>query len=294
MFCSCMKSEFGLILALSLLTFACTSRPVGLDDEAGVTTAMGESTGANTDEAGSTTPSEESTSDDASATFVPIEEDLSHQPCDSFAQDCPPGEKCVPFSANGTTWDDNKCVPIMGDQQVGETCWWGGLVDATDNCDASSICWNTQEIAGELIGTCLMICQGTADTPECPPMSSCIVADDGPIAICMPICDPLVQDCGEGLACYWSSSSFNCIATSEDLATGEPCGFINDCAAGNFCVDGLALPSCMGAACCTPYCDLQLGDADCLAQPGTACVPFFEPGLAPPAYENLGLCVVPG
>lgn len=48
-----------------------------------------------------------------------------------------------------------------------------------------------------------------------------------------------------------------------------------------------------GAACCTSYCNIELGPEQCDALPGTACVSFFEQGLAPLEYELVGVCIVP-
>ena len=52
------------------------------------------------------------------------------------------------------------------------------------------------------------------------------------------------------------------------------------------------LPDCDGPSCCTAFCDLMLGDAQCAALEGTVCVPFFEENMAPPGYENVGVCVL--
>src|SRR5262245_54015313 len=61
--------------------------------------------------------------------------------CDPFAMDCPDAEKCVPFSSTGTNWDANHCVPVTGTSAAGEPCTYGGVVEATDDCDANTICW---------------------------------------------------------------------------------------------------------------------------------------------------------
>jgi hypothetical protein len=199
----------------------------------------------------------------------------------------------VPYaSGGGNVWDASKCVPIMGDQQVGEPCQWGGIVEATDDCDATSLCWDVMDVDGELIGTCFAICQGMADMPECPPGSRCSSCGSC-FPICIPTCDPLVQDCGEGLGCFWANVSFSCIFTAGEIPTGEPCGYLNDCVPGDYCVDAANLPSCVGSSCCTAFCDLQLGDAGCAMQPNTTCVSFFEQGMAPPGYENVGICILP-
>jgi hypothetical protein len=135
-------------------------------------------------------------------------------------------------------------------------------------------------------------CAGTADVPVCPPMTVCRVPGSGVPALCIPVCDPLAQDCAEGLACYWNHADFTCISSGGDIEPGQPCGFINDCAAGSLCIDADSVPDCADAACCTPYCSLA-GDQACAAVPGTTCVPFFSEGMAPPGYEDVGVCTLP-
>ena len=44
--------------------------------------------------------------------------------------------------------------------------------------------------------------------------------------------------------------------------------------------------------CCTPYCPVDGGPDPC--NMGEECVAFFVEGMAPPGYENVGVCVVPG
>ena len=288
---------FRASLVLSL-TFAlgCTSSPEA-DDEAGVTTSpSGDPTSVDASDESSTT-SDDTTSATSTSTsstdegplFVDTAEDgvWGGDPCDSFAQDCPEGEKCVPYSSSGGSWDALKCVPIQGDQAVGEACMYAGPLDSTDDCDATSWCWDADANGN---GTCAAFCTGTPDMPMCPPMYSCTISGDGVITICLSDCDPLIQDCGPDEGCYWAGDQFSCVISAGDIPVGEPCGFVNDCAAGLICVDGGTLPSCADLACCTEYCDL--GDPLCVL-PGTECVPFFPLGEAPAGYEQVGLCVVP-
>jgi hypothetical protein len=103
-------------------------------------------------------------------------------------------------------------------------------------------------------------------------------------------CDPTLQNCANGEGCYWTGIDFDCLTESEDALQNEPCGFINDCAAGLTCVEASALPACGGASCCTNFCDL--GGEPC-GLPGAVCVPFFEQGMAPPEYEHVGFCGLP-
>jgi hypothetical protein len=261
-------------------------------------TGPGTGTEAGTDTTGADTttssePSDTETSNEASTTveFVPSEDIHSHQwECDSFAQDCPEGEKCMPYASSGGSLDSSKCVPIMGEQQPGEPCTYGGTLAATDDCDGSGMCWSVNE---EGVGVCRAFCTGTGDDPECPSGSHCLFGGDGVLFLCIPYCHPLEQDCVDGQACYWTGSQFHCAWSLEDLPAGAPCGFINDCAAGSICMNPEVLPDCEGTGCCTPFCDLELGDAQCDSAPGTSCLPFFEENMAPPGYELVGVCVLP-
>jgi hypothetical protein len=285
-----------------LATIGCGPPRIGVgpsDDESDSSEVSSDSTSTGeTSTSESTTspePTDSETSSDewTSADFIPDEDVWVADQCDPYEQDCPDGEKCVPYGSTGGNWDANKCVPIMGDGEPGEPCWYGGVYEATDDCDATSVCWDVMAVDGEAIGTCHSLCTGTADNPECPVGSSCLIASDSSVNICIFNCSPILQDCGRGLACFWANGNFNCIFTTQDIPAGEPCGFINDCAKGLSCTTAEVLPSCEGSACCTLFCDVELGDQQCEAMPGTSCVPFFEDGQAPPGYELLGLCMLP-
>jgi hypothetical protein len=252
------------------------------------------SSDASTDEPATTgAPGEtEDSSEDATETFVPKSDQPTRPSCDPFMQDCREGEKCVPYT-NGNNWDANKCVPVTGDQSPGEPCIYDGVREGTDDCDATSMCWNVEEVDDALVGECAPFCVGSADQPECPEGSYCPISGAGTITVCIPTCDPVVQDCDEDLACYWIGEEFACVFTTQDIPIGEPCGFVNDCAAGLMCASSESLPACDGASCCVAFCELELGDAQCEAVLGTSCVSFFEAGQAPPEYEHVGICILP-
>jgi hypothetical protein len=221
--------------------------------------------------------------------FVPMDDLPPISECDIFMQNCPLGEKCVPYAANGGSWDADKCVPVLGNGMVGEACMYGGIVEATDDCDETSACWDVMDVNGEAIGTCAAFCMGTSDAPICPVGTSCLQGNDS-LAFCVEGCNPLTQECPNGEACFWATDAFNCIFTTEDVPTGQPCGYINDCAEGNSCITGSLVPNCLGAACCASFCDLDCGLGLC-PQPGTECVPFFENGQAPIGSADIGVCL---
>jgi hypothetical protein len=290
-------------VVLAVLGLACGPPKLSGDLDTDDVDADGETSG---EESSSTTSSNHETSSDESSTstdtgttdsgdthnFVPEYDVWEADECDAFMQDCPDGEKCVPYGSTGGNWDANKCVPVLGDQAPGEPCTYGGVVEATDDCDATSVCWDVMDVNGEPIGTCTPFCTGTPDDPECPPGDQCLISSCDCINLCIHTCDPILQDCNEGQACFWANNGFNCIFTTQDISPGEPCGFINDCAGGLVCLDAEVFPSCAGAACCSPWCQLGAGDLPCEVLPGTTCVPFFEQGTAPPGYEHIGVCML--
>jgi hypothetical protein len=222
--------------------------------------------------------------------FVPQEDVGGADECDVFLQDCVPGEKCVPYAANGGNWDANKCVPVLGDGMIGDPCTWAGIVEATDDCDENSACWDVKAVGNEQIGTCTAFCGGTPENPTCAAGTSCLQAGEGSIAFCIDGCNPLTQECPDGEACFFASDAFSCIFTTSDIPTGQPCGFINDCAEGNMCASGQLVPNCNGSACCAAFCDLDCG-ANVCTTPNTTCVPFFEEGMAPLGSADVGVCL---
>ena len=226
--------------------------------------------------------------------FVPDNDILDIAECDPFAQDCPEGEKCVAYASTGGTWDANRCVTVNGDGKSGDQCIYDGAAVGSDDCDEDHVCWNALDQDGQLIGTCFPFCTGGADNPICEDSDqSCRIVNDGTIAVCLPNCDPLLQECDEGLGCYWSggSQTFQCIITAGGIETGLPCGFNNDCNPGHFCAAAEVLEACDGSACCATFCDTLEEPSTCTGM--HECVPFFEEGTAPPVYEDLGLCILP-
>jgi hypothetical protein len=221
--------------------------------------------------------------------FVPDEDIGGASSCDPWAQDCPETEKCVAYASAGGTWDANKCVPVNGDGQAGDPCMYAGAVESTDDCGIESWCW---DVSAEGVGTCTPFCMGSPDNPQCEPGTACSIANNGSINLCLLGCNPLLQDCPvDGTSCFWDGGNFVCANATQDIPAGEPCGFINDCVGGTICLAPEAFPSCNGASCCGEFCDLA--DPTCTIG-GTECTAFFEEGTAPPGYEDVGVCVVPG
>jgi len=220
--------------------------------------------------------------------------------CDVWAQDCQEGEKCNPWANDGgNSWNATKCVPLSDSPaQPGDPCEAeGGGVSGLDNCDASSMCWNVDETGA---GTCVAFCAGSEASPVCEdPNATCVIANDGVLILCLPACDPLMSDCGEGQGCYPADDSFACVfdASGGDGSFGEPCELTNVCAPGLWCAPAAGVPDCPTANCCTSFCDRSdpNASADCPgAAGGQECVPWYEENQVPPGFEDLGTCLIPG
>jgi hypothetical protein len=214
--------------------------------------------------------------------------------CDVFLQDCPDGEKCNPWANDGGDgWNADGCFPVEGNpQQVGEACLVEGSgTSGIDNCDIGSMCWGVD--SETLTGTCVALCGGTPDDPACSsPSTSCALLNDGVLPLCLPICDPLLQDCAEGEGCYPVDEVFHCFpdGSGEAGLFGDACDFIGQCDPGLMCANNVpSIPGCSEdqADCCVPYCDLSVPPS-C---PGDlTCAPFYDEGQAPPGFEDVGFC----
>ncbi len=221
--------------------------------------------------------------------------------CDIWAQDCPEGEKCMPWANDGgSSWNATRCSPVdPAPAQPGDECTVEGSgVSGIDNCEVSSMCWDVDPETN--MGTCAAFCMGSEANPVCEdPNTSCVIANEGVLILCLPNCDPLLQDCAEGQACYPIDDGFACApdAGGEMGLFGEPCEFINVCDPGLFCANADAVPDCAGSSgCCSAFCDLtdEMAGAACPgAAGGQDCVAWYEEGQAPPGFEDVGACAIP-
>jgi len=237
-------------------------------------------------------------SEDSGSTFIIDETDGGCLcECDVFAQDCPSGDKCIPWANDGgNTWNAVRCSPVVEEPAgLGEPCTVEvSPVSGFDSCDLGLMCWNVD--ADTLEGTCIALCGGSPDAPECPGESECQLSADGPLALCLATCNPLADDCAEGEQCAPVNSDFRCVGEIETpLAYGEPCMFTNECESGLTCIDG-GVADCTGDSCCTSFCDLSDGDPNpsCPdAATGQVCTAWY-PENPPEGYENVGVCVEGG
>jgi hypothetical protein len=215
--------------------------------------------------------------------------------CDVWAQDCPPGEKCMPWANDGgNSWNATRCSPVAADpDQPGEACTVeGNGVSGIDSCDIASMCWHVDPETGE--GVCLAFCTGSENNPVCTdPETSCSIGAEGTLILCFPTCDPLAQDCPPGFGCWGIDDDFVCApdAGGDTGAYGDPCEFLNVCDPGLACVNPDVVPGCASAGCCSPFCNVAAAE-NCPGE-GQECIPWFDPESAPPGYENVGICGIP-
>jgi hypothetical protein len=221
--------------------------------------------------------------------------------CDQWNQDCPDGEKCMPYSGDGdNAWESLKCTPVMENANgVGEGCTVEGSgVSGIDSCEKGAMCWNVDPETG--MGVCVSMCIGTPDQPECADSeTSCFNSNDGVLTLCLAKCDPLLQDCeGDDLCIYnpQDSSAFVCVldASGEEGQEFDVCEYINACDKGFFCANPALAKECdpMSGGCCLAWCDLSVMPAECKGE-GQSCLPWFEDGQAPPGLEQVGVCGIP-
>jgi hypothetical protein len=227
--------------------------------------------------------------------FFIVDSDLAHAPeCEQLGSDeCGPGLKCTLARIEQTTEFTTACAELVDDPlEAGSACELGDD-PGEDQCGADAVCW---DVMANGIGRCLRFCndidQWDEALAQCGPGFTCnfwksFPTDDG---LCTPTCRPLADECPGTCGCFWANTDFLCVPLTENIPTGQPCGFINDCAMDNMCTSGEAVPGCEGSACCAAFCDLGIGSCE---QAGTECVPFFEENMAPPGYEYVGLCVTP-
>ena len=309
------------LCAITLVSSGCGpgGRTVDVDDDGSGSSSTGEegstplpdlgvdeeSTGS-TDESGES--DEEEDEDDGFMSFIPSYDIVCGEPapdgsgtrcspCDTWAQDCPEGEKCTAYATSGTQWDNNKCVEIKGDGQPGDDCMvFGDTLGGDDDCGVGSMCWSIDPDTE--LGYCVGFCQGSPNDPECGEGTVCGIFNNGVLPLCLPTCDPLAagSDCPDpNQLCVPldNGDAFVCVLDTEDSGPfATECELLNSCDQGLLCVPGELVPDCFEDNCCTEYCDLDSmeGDGQCSGA-GQKCIPYYED--QPPAeYEHVGVCAL--
>jgi len=217
--------------------------------------------------------------------------------CDVFKQDCPEGEKCTAYAeGGGSSWNATKCVPVTGEGVPGDACMAeGGGVSGLDNCQKGSMCW---DVNAENKGLCVELCGGSEAAPTCSDEAdfNCAVVNEGVLNLCLPGCDPLMQDCPGDDLCIPLNDTFVCVldASGDEGKEFDPCAFANACDKGLVCLDPILGMECDPNAegCCLPFCDLGDPNVTCPGQ-GQKCTSIYQEGMAPPEFEKVGWCVIP-
>jgi hypothetical protein len=216
--------------------------------------------------------------------------------CSLWQQDCPETSKCMPVDSDADgIHDSTVCVPLAAQpKQGGDDCQVeGSPASGVDDCDVGLICWG---VDAENQGGCVQMCSGTPSDPKCPDGLLCDVSNGGALILCVAPCDPLTPSCPEGELCLPTAEGlFVCDidASGDGGAYGDECEFLNVCDVGLLCVGSQSVPGCLTPGCCTEYCDLDAAENLCTGMPEQQCVPFFDPGTAPPGYEDVGVCAIP-
>jgi hypothetical protein len=228
------------------------------------------------------------------ATFI-LNPDGGGATCDVFAQDCPDGQKCTAWASDGGgSWNATKCVPVTGDKVPGDECTVEGSgVTGIDNCEKGAMCWDTDEMN---IGLCVELCKGSEEAPTCSTQGfTCSVTNEGVLTLCLPGCDPLLQDCPGNDVCIPIGDGFVCVldASGEEGQAFDPCEFANTCDPGLVCAGSASANECspMAMGCCVPMCSIS-EMAPCPGA-GQECTSLFEEGQAPPAFTDVGYCTIP-
>ena len=223
----------------------------------------------------------------------PIDSGSTSWACSFWIEDCPPGEKCMPYSTyGGSNFNGTRCSPITPDPGApGDPCTVeGSYASGIDTCELHSICWSIDPRTNE--GTCVAMCIGIEGAPTCPGADQdCRINGEGTLALCLPLCDPLTQNCAAGEGCYPFADAFFCAADDSMGGGGlfELCEFLNGCTPGSVCVAPEFAGGCDPdiAGCCVPYC--SVAEPNCPT--GTQCFPWFEePGEGPVGFDDVGVC----
>lgn len=224
---------------------------------------------------------------DETATAEPPE-----QFCDVWLQDCSPGYKCAPRDPEQRfAWTASRCVPVHPSPvALGEACTMPeGPGEGIDDCPAGSFCYFS-DLEGQE-GQCLPFCTGSPENPSCPEGMACGWSNDGVVALCRPLCDPLAQDCGPSNATCLptpSGAEFVCFVHQWDQG-GLGCIAYNSCPPGSMCVpgewvDAAVLP---GYGRCAVFC----GDELHVCPVHQTCSPW--PDGTEDGHPSVGLCLLP-
>ncbi len=260
------------------------------------TTTTTDSTGTTTTTTTPTSSTSQANTTDTTAAATTTS-DIPAVACDLWTQNCPEGQKCMPWADDGgSSWNATKCTDIMPNAgKPGDACTAeGNGATGVDSCEKAAMCWNVSQQTG--MGLCVGFCMGSMETPTCPPLTNCVISSSGILNLCLPGCDPLAQDCPDLHLCIPQpvGNDFRCVpdASGDAGQLNDPCAAPDACDPGLFCLDPALAAECdpMAPGCCLPVCDLS---KPMCTNKGAMCVPWSEPGMEVPGLENVGLCRLP-
>lgn len=218
--------------------------------------------------------------------------------CDLLAQDCPAGQKCMPYASNmGDVWDSVKCVDVVDNGGIpGQACTVSDFpTSGIDTCDATSMCWNVDPVT--LKGECYPFCYVENNFNVCKKFTqSCVIVEDA-LPLCFDHCHPWKSPCPVGEVCVpqlqYPTLEFVCVP-DESGAGGQEfskCTDFDTCDPGLICMDPKKGAECDQNAmgCCLSVCDLSQPKCKGVNQ---KCQDWFK-GNAPPGYEGIGVCAIP-
>jgi hypothetical protein len=175
-------------------------------------------------------------------------------------------------------------------------CVAGGVATQGEDCAAADACSCGFTCIGPAAGqtTCAHWCAfgvGAGSDANCPIGSLCVISlasqvNEGAVLgmVCKipDLCDPLVQDCDAGDACYVlrDDGTADCYAPG-DHAPGDPCEYLNDCGVGYACVSAGASNMCL------KYCNFDNGNADCTDPGFGTCT---DQTMQSPTGAEIGVC----
>lgn len=275
-------------------TFATSSVATTSSGPRGSTTSGGPD---GTSSGGPLDSSSEGSTDSGGGFLTQTDTDADTIACDSYLQDCPEGEKCNPWANDGgLAWNALGCFPVAPSPDLpGDPCQvLRSGTSGFDTCGLGSMCWDVD--SETKAGTCVALCEGTSNAPTCSnPETSCSIANDGALNLCLRSCDPAGDDCPEGQSCYPIDNAFVCAPDATGRSPGSPgssCENIATCDAGAICVNpavhGPGCESLLG--CCTEVCELSAPNCE---NPNQVCQEWFEDGMVPPGFEDFGVCMLP-
>lgn len=268
----------------------------GMSETTAVPTSSSASQGATSTSGGEESSSTEGALGSSGSSGLVDTETGGEQSCNLFDQNCPDGQKCMPWANDGSnSWNALKCTPIAPNPDgIDEACTAErSAVSGIDSCELGAMCWNVDPKT--LAGACIPFCIGDDSNATCEDADrTCSISGASVLSLCLPNCDPLMPDCPDAQGCYPLNQNFTCAPDATGGAGGgyqDECEFLNSCQAGLSCIDGTAVPGCdAGGGCCTPYCDTTAPDCP----DGAECQPYFNPGAAPKGVETVGFCGNPG